>query len=63
MNSTISLYVTLILVSSGAISSVLLTAGYYLPSLLVVAFTACVIILSERRGKSFREILQDKPVY
>jgi len=50
-------------VSSGAVSSILLTQGYYLPLLLVVAFTAFLIILSERKDKSFREILQDKPVY
>ncbi len=53
----------LVLVSSGAVSSVLLTAGYYLPFLAMVALTLVAIFHSERKSKSFSEMLQDKPVY
>ncbi|MFI5419661.1 MAG: hypothetical protein ACHQ1H_02285 [Nitrososphaerales archaeon] len=59
----ISLFLMLVLVSSGAVSSVLLTAGYYLPFLVMVALTLVVIFRSERKSKSFSEMLQDKPVY
>ena len=59
----ISLFLMLVLVSSGAVSSVLLTAGYYLPFLVMVALTLVVIFRSERKSKNFSELLQDKPVY
>ena len=60
---TISLFMMLVLVSSGAVSSVLLTAGYYLPFLAMIALTVFLVFYSERKSKSFSELLQDKPVY
>ena len=63
MEMTISLFLMLMLVFSGAVSSILLTAGYYLPFLVMVALTAVAVFHSERKSKSFSELLQDKPVY
>ncbi|MDA4131040.1 MAG: hypothetical protein OK457_09740 [Thaumarchaeota archaeon] len=59
----ISVFLRLVLMSTGAIASVLLTSGYYGLFFLVIGITAIAVLYSERKDRNFQEILQDKPAY
>jgi hypothetical protein len=58
-----SLGSALLLLLSGAISSALLTSGYFLESFAAIGLTAVVLYFQERREKRSQSFLTDKPIY
>lgn len=52
-----------LLIVSGAVSSALLSSGYFLQSLASIGLTAGALYYLQRREKKSQEILQDKPIY
>jgi hypothetical protein len=52
-----------LLVVSGAISSALLSSGYFLLSFAAIGLAAVALYYLERREKKSEALLHDKPVY
>jgi hypothetical protein len=52
-----------LLLVSGAISSALLSSGYFIPSFASIGLTALALYYLERREKHSQAMLQDKPIY
>jgi len=52
-----------LLVVSGAVSSALLTSGYFLASFASIGLTAAAFYYLDRKEKKSQALLKDKPLY
>jgi len=63
LNLNIGLGSAFLLLFSGAISSALLSSGYFLESFAAIALTAVALYYQERKEKKSQSMLMDKPIY
>lgn len=59
----INLSSAFLLIISGAVSSALLSTGYFLASFVSIGLTAVCFFYLDRKEKKSQALLQDKPVY
>ena len=59
----VSFAMVFLLIISGAISSALLSSGYFLDSFAAIGVTALLLYYLDRREKKSQAILVDKPIY
>jgi hypothetical protein len=63
LNLNIGIGSVFLLLLSGAISSALLSSGYFLESFVAIALTALGVYYQGRKEKKSQSMLTDKPIY